>query len=60
MYRVKFFYASSLSTMGKVMSPVTAMRVISAVSVILFRAGVLWLRAAGALATAPLLQLCCQ
>lgn len=55
MYRVKFFYAELLSTMGKVMSPVTAMRVISAVSVILFGAGVLlWLRAAGALATAPL------
>jgi len=55
MYRVKFFYAELLSTMSTVMPPVTAMRVVSAVSVILFGAGILlWLRVAGALAIAPL------
>ncbi|MGE0280979.1 MAG: hypothetical protein AB7P20_10270 [Rhizobiaceae bacterium] len=55
MYRVKFFYAELLSAMSSVMSPVMAMRVVSVVSVLLFGAGVLlWLRAAGALAMAPL------
>jgi hypothetical protein len=55
MYRVKFFYAELLSAMSSIMSPVTAMRVVSAVSVLLFGAGLLlWLRAAGGLALAPL------
>lgn len=55
MYRVKFFYAEILSGLSHAMSPVTAMRVVSAVSVLLFGAFVLlWLNAAGALALAPL------
>lgn len=55
MYRVKFFYAELLSMMSSVMAPVTAMRVVSAISVLLFGAGLLaWLRAVGALAMAPL------
>lgn len=55
MYRVKFFYAELLSTMSAAMAPVTAMRVVSAVSVLLFGAAILlWLRAVGALAIAPL------
>jgi hypothetical protein len=55
MYRVKFFYAEILSAMSAVMSPVAAMRVVSAVSVLLFGAGVLiWLRTMGALSLAPL------
>jgi len=54
MYRVKFFYAEVLSTLSSLMSPVTAMRAVSAVSVLLFGAGLLlWLRAAGGLALGP-------
>lgn len=55
MYRVKYFYAELLSAMSNVMSPVTAMQLISAVSALLFGAAVLfWLKTVNALALAPL------
>ncbi|WP_136621352.1 MULTISPECIES: glycosyltransferase 87 family protein [Mesorhizobium] len=55
MYRIKFLYAEILSTMSAVMSPVEAMRLVSVVSVLLFGViTLLWLRAEGALALAPL------
>ena len=54
MYRIKFLYAEVLSTMGAVMSPVEAMRLVSVFSVLLFGAiALLWLRSQGALALAP-------
>lgn len=54
MYRIKFLYAEILSTMSSVMSPVEAMRALQVFSVLLFGTIVLlWLRAEGALALAP-------
>ncbi|CDX44304.1 conserved membrane hypothetical protein [Mesorhizobium sp. SOD10] len=54
MYRIKFLYAEILSTLGHVVSPVEAMRLVQAFSVLLFGAITLaWLRAEGALALAP-------
>jgi hypothetical protein len=54
MYRIKFLYAEILSTLSSVMSPVEAMRAVSLFSVLLFGAvALLWLRAQGALALAP-------
>lgn len=54
MYRIKFLYAEILSSLGHVVSPVEAMRLVQMVSVLLFGAITLaWLRAEGALALAP-------
>lgn len=56
MYRVKFLYAETVSALSHVMSPVEAMRAVSVLSVLLFGiVALLWLRAEGALALAPVL-----
>jgi hypothetical protein len=56
MYRVKFLYAEILSTLSSVVSPVEAMRAVQVFSVLLFGAvALMWLRAEGALAAAPLI-----
>ncbi|MDG4874585.1 hypothetical protein P9273_05675 [Mesorhizobium sp. WSM4935] len=54
MYRIKFLYAEILSTLGHVVSPVEAMRLVQAFSVLLFGAITLaWLCAGRALGLAP-------
>jgi len=54
MYRIKFLYAEILSSLSHAVSPVEAMRLVQVFSVLLFGAiTLLWLRAAGALALAP-------
>lgn len=54
MYRIKFLYAEILSSLSHVVSPVEAMRLVQAFSVLLFGAITLaWLRAEGALVLAP-------
>ncbi|MEZ2333629.1 hypothetical protein AB6802_28245 [Mesorhizobium sp. RCC_202] len=54
MYRIKFLYAEILSGLSHVVSPVEAMRLVQAFSVLLFGAITLaWLRSEGALALAP-------
>lgn len=54
MYRIKFLYAGILSSVSHVVSPVEAMRLVQVFSALLFGAITLaWLRAAGALALAP-------
>lgn len=55
MYRIKFLYAEILSGLSHVMSPIEAMRLVQAFSVLLLGAvTLLWLRWQGALALAPL------
>lgn len=54
MYRIKFLYAEILSSLSHVVAPVEAMRLVQVFSVLLFGAVTLiWLRAQGALALAP-------
>lgn len=54
MYRVKFLYGKIISLVSNFVSPVDALRIVSALSTILFGALVLaWLRSAKALALAP-------
>ncbi len=54
MYRVKFLYGNIISFVANFVSPVSALRVVSALSAILFGSLVLaWLRSAQALALAP-------
>ncbi|MDX8501107.1 hypothetical protein RFM99_22170 [Mesorhizobium sp. VK4C] len=54
MYRIKFLYAEILSSLSHVVSPVEAMRLVQVFSVLLFGIiTLLWLRAEGALALAP-------
>lgn len=54
MYRIKFLYAEVLSGLSHVVSPVEAMRLVQVFSVLLFGAiTLMWLRAEGALALAP-------
>ncbi|RUU01550.1 hypothetical protein EOD23_21285 [Mesorhizobium sp. USDA-HM6] len=54
MYRIKFLYAEILSSLSHIVSPVEAMRLVQVFSVLLFGAiTLLWLRAEGALALAP-------
>lgn len=56
MYRVKFLYAELLSGLSTFMPPVAAMRAVSVFSALAFGAVVLvWLRAYGALALAPVM-----
>lgn len=54
MYRIKFLYAEILSSLSHFVSPVAAMRLVQVFSVLLFGAiALMWLRAEGALALAP-------
>ncbi|RWC31448.1 hypothetical protein [Mesorhizobium sp.] len=54
MYRIKFLYAETLSTLSVAISPVEAMRLVQVFSVLLFGAiTVMWLRSEKALALAP-------
>src|SRR5262245_12085505 len=56
MYRVKFLYVEALSALTQVMQPVAAMQAIQVFATLLFGAVMLlWLRSAGALASAPVL-----
>lgn len=56
MYRVKALYAETVSVLSQVVSPVAAIRTVSVLSTLLFGVlALMWLRAEGALALAPVL-----